>query len=109
MHSVSISEMVGDQALFVPGQAHIWIPDEQKFMFVGGSNKEKGSSPLKRAFLYSVLNPLDLESLEDIKLRREFCSLSLIGGRKDQKIIAVGGYSNPKQGEYQPVCEIFDL
>jgi hypothetical protein len=75
--------MVGDQSLFVQGQAHVWIPEEQKFMFVGGSNKEKSSAPLRTAFLYSVFNPSDVETLEDIKLRRELCSLSLIGSKDD--------------------------
>jgi len=69
-------------------------------MFVGGQNKDKTNSPLKKAFLYSLFNPNDIETLEDIRLRREICSLSFIGGKSDQKVLAVGGFSNPSLSEY---------
>ena len=83
----------------MPGQAHIWIPEEQKFMFVAGTNTDKKSLPLKKCFLYSVFNLEDVEVLEDIRLRRELCSLALMGGfingqKYDSKVLAVGGWFN---------------
>ena len=89
----------GNQQLFTEGQAHLWVPDEQKFMFVGGGNPEKKNVPLKKCFLYSVFNFDDVEELEDIRLRREMCSLAVMGGtshgeKYDSKILAVGGWFN---------------
>ena len=81
-------------------------------MFVGGRNKDNLELPLKGTFLSSCLNENDFEKLEDIRLRRQNCTLALVCPDKDcnnNKVIAVGGFYNPKQGEYRTVCEVFDL
>ena len=74
-------------------------------MFVAGTNTLKKDLPLKKSFLYSVFNLDDVEELEDIRLRREMCSLVLIGGvrngrKYDSKVLAVGGWSNQLTGAY---------
>jgi hypothetical protein len=77
-------------------------------MFVGGAGAK--NLPVKKAFLFNVFNPTDIENLEEIRLRRQYCSLSLIGdGKSGRKVLAVGGMFNPETQEYQNVCEIFDL
>lgn len=83
-------------------------------MFVAGTNALKKDLPLKKSFLYSVFNFDDVEELEDIRLRREMCSLALMGGvrngrKHDSKVLAVGGWSNQLTGAYQTACDIFDL
>ena len=94
-----------DPHLFTQGQAHLWVPEEQKFMFVAGANALKKDLPLKKSFLYSVFDSDDVEELEDIRLCREMCSLVLIGGvrngrKYDSKVLAVGGWSNQLTGAY---------
>lgn len=90
-----------DQKLFVASQAHLFIPDEQKFMFVGGQDPNT-ELPVKRAFLHSIVNPADTEMLEDMRLKRQECSLALIetSAAQDQKVLVVGGQSNAQTGEY---------
>lgn len=99
-----------DLKLFVASQAHLFIPDEQKFMFVGGQDP-KTELPTKRAFLHSIMNPGDTEMLEDMRLKRQECSLALIetSASQDQKVLVVGGQSNAQTGEYQSACEVFNL
>lgn len=59
--------------------------------------------------------------MQDLKLKREECSLCLLSGLGtnselinsqkglDSKVIAVGGYKDPVKGDYQSWCEILDL
>lgn len=76
-------------------QAHLFVPDEQKYLFVGGQDPET-ELPLKKAFLHSIFNPNDTELLEEMRLKRQECSLALIEtvGAQDQKVLVVGGQSN---------------
>ena len=81
-------------------------------MFVGGTDPKNVYLPLRTSFLFSTFNTNDVEKLTEIRQRREKCSLALLGSlseKMEQKVIAVGGHFNPLQGEYQAVCEIFDL
>ena len=81
-------------------------------MMAGGKNSQKVSVPLRKAFLYSLANNEDVENLEEMLLRRESCSLCLMQAPSeslDSKVLAVGGHFDATQGEYQGVCELFDL
>lgn len=81
-------------------------------MFTGGKNKENPQLPHQKTFFFNTFNPEDIENLEEARLRRESCSLGMVGSlgkTQDQKVIAVGGFQNPVQGEYQPICELFNL
>jgi len=44
-------------------QAHLWIPEEQKFLIVGGRNPNKTSEILKSAQLFSYYNQQENEEL----------------------------------------------
>ena len=110
----ALPKMDDNQQLFFEGQAHLWIPDEQKFMFAGGEIPGKKDGFLKKCFLYSVFNFDDIEELEDIRVGRAMCSLAVmggtVGGRKyDSKVLAAGGWLNKHTGEYSSTCELFDL
>ena len=91
---------------------------ENKFLFVGGRNLKRASEPLRCSFLYSVVNPDDIEQLEDIKRAREQCSLCVVSASSlavssektdGSKIIVVGGYLNSSSNQYQNMCETLDL
>ena len=76
---------------------------------------EKVNMPLKSSFLFNIFNPEDVEDLADLRGRREMSSLCLMNGisidnkNYESKILAVGGYKNKSNGDYQETCEIVDL
>ena len=74
-------------------------------MCVGGSDPQKPLVPLKSAFMFSIQQPETVENLVEPRIRRECCTLALLGNEK--VLVAGGGYT--QQEQYQQGTELYDL